>query len=214
MSFPFFHLIFALLALFALSVIALRTIRHSLGKKYLIPLFIAKFINSSWRKTLQPPTKMIKRSGIKKGMTVLEIGCGTGTYSLAAAEAIGAEGKLIASDIQRPMIEQLERNVKKLNIDGIDLLVADSSKLPFPNHHFDLIFLVSVFPSIQNVEQSLNEIARVLKREGLLAISEFLIDPDYLSRNTIIKRCGECGFKPLSNSGNFFNYTLTFSRDS
>lgn len=70
------------------------------------PAFIARHIQapamqSEFRQKLQPVERLIERSGIEEGMTVMELGCGTGLYTIDFATAIGKEGKLYAWTFDR-----------------------------------------------------------------------------------------------------------------
>ena len=71
--------------------------------------------------------------------------------------------------------------------------------------------MVSVFQEIPDTARTLEEIKRVLKPGGKLAISEFLIDPDYPFRTTTIKQGRNGGFRLEGVEGNFFNYTVRFN---
>ena len=72
--------------------------------------FIASIIEvrvlaSDFRRKLQPGKKIVEWSGIKPGMTVLELGCGLGVYTIGLARAVGNQSKLYAVDMQQAMIE-------------------------------------------------------------------------------------------------------------
>ncbi len=71
------------------------------------PPFIGRFLDSNYRRKIQPPDKVIQRSGIKQGMQVLEIGCGSGAFTTFAARAVGEQGKVYALDIEPKMLKQL-----------------------------------------------------------------------------------------------------------
>ena len=58
------------------------------------PAFIGRFLDSDLRRWLQPSAKMIKRSGIKQGMTVLDLGCGSGAFTPFVARTVGEKGKV------------------------------------------------------------------------------------------------------------------------
>jgi len=53
------------------------------------PAFIGRALDSDFRRWLQPPDKVIERSGIKPGMTVLDLGCGSGAFTPFVARAVG-----------------------------------------------------------------------------------------------------------------------------
>ena len=72
------------------------------------PAFVGHFLDSNLRRTLQPPNKLIQRSGIKEGMKVLDLGCGSGSFATFTASVVGGNGKVYAVDLQPEMLKQLE----------------------------------------------------------------------------------------------------------
>jgi ubiquinone/menaquinone biosynthesis C-methylase UbiE len=179
------------------------------------PSFIGRFLDTNRRRRLQPPDRIIQASGIKKGMKALEIGCGSGAFTTFIARAIGNEGKVYALDIQPKMLEQIKNKLDKVenkDIKNIELVLASAYELPFSDNFLDLVYMVSVFQEIPDKNKTLIEIKRVLKPGGILSISEFFIDPDYPLRSTTIKQGEQAGFNPEVASGNFWNYTIKFSK--
>ena len=179
------------------------------------PSFIGRFLDSNHRRRLQPPDQIIRASGITKGIKALEIGCGSGAYTTFIARAIGNEGKVYALDIQPKMLKQIKRKLDKVenkDIKNIEPVLASAYELPFSDNFLDLVYMVSVFQEIPDKNKTLMEIKRVLKPGGILSISEFFIDPDYPLRSTTIKQGRQAGFSKEIASGNFWNYTIRFSK--
>ncbi len=177
------------------------------------PAFIGKFLDSDHRRRMQSPDAIIKRSGIKSGMKILEIGCGSGAFTTFIARSVGSKGRVYALDIQPGMLEQLKNKLLKRenkDINNIVLKLASAYDLPFSDNSLDLVYMVSVFQEIPDTAKALKEIKRVLKTGGILAISEFFIDPDYPLRSTTIKQGERGGFKFDGLFGNFWNYTVRF----
>ncbi len=69
-------------ALVAAYLITSRIVRRFY--KFPTPSFFGSILNSRWRKNLQPPEKIVERSGIEEGMCVVELECGPGTYTIDA----------------------------------------------------------------------------------------------------------------------------------
>lgn len=177
------------------------------------PAFIGRFLDSDHRRRMQSPDAIIKRSGMKSGMKILEIGCGSGAFTTFIARYVGSKGRVYALDIQPGMLEQLKNKLLKpenRDINNIVLKLASAYDLPFSDNLFDLVYMVSVFQEIPDTANALEEIKRVLKAGGILAISEFFIDPDYPLRSTTIKQGEQGGFKFDGVFGNFWNYTVRF----
>ncbi|MBA7650964.1 2-methoxy-6-polyprenyl-1,4-benzoquinol methylase [subsurface metagenome] len=181
------------------------------------PAFIGPFLDSDIRRRLQPPDKVIKRSGIKQGMRLLELGCGSGAFTTSVAKAVGEQGKIYAVDIQPAMLKQLERKLARpenRDLTNIELIQASAYELPFEEDSLDLAYLVTVFHEIPDRDRALREIKRILKPDGILAITEFLLDTDYRPASAVIQRCQRGGFILNENSGNLWNYTVRFKKPS
>jgi len=181
------------------------------------PAFIGRFLDSGIRRWGQPPDKMIERSGIKPGMTVIDLGCGSGAFTPFVARVVGERGKVYAVDIQMAMLQQLERKLSKpenQDITNIELKQASAYDLPFEDRSIDLVYMVTVLQEIPDRRRALQEIRRVLKPGGTLAVTEFLPDPDYPWRSTVIKICQREGFALDASLGNLWNYTVRFKRSS
>ena len=179
------------------------------------PAFIGPFLDSGIRRWQQPPEKLFERSGIKEGMTVIDLGCGSGAFTPFLARAVGGQGKVYAVDIQPAMLQQLERKLARAENQGIrniELKQASAYDLPFEDESIDLVYMVVVLQEIPNRGKALREIRRVLKPGGILAVTEHLFDPDYPLRSTTIKICQHEGFVLDENSGNFWNYTVRFKK--
>lgn len=177
------------------------------------PAFIGFFLDSDRRRKLQPAEDFIQAAGIKPGMRVLEIGCGSGAYTTFVARAIGPEGKVEALDIQPAMLAQLEKKLSQpafQDIHNITLHQADAYQLPFGDGELDLVYLVTVLPEIPDQARALKEISRVLKPGGILAVAELLADPDYPFKGTTIRRCEQAGYEFMEVQGNFWSYTARF----
>lgn len=200
---------------FSLPIRIAKRIRQFSPPRFITSNVIAPIIESEFRKKLAPEEMLIERSGIEGGMTVMELGCGPGLYTTDFARAIGKEGKLYAADLRREMIDRLKRKLGKpayKDLGNIETKVAGAYELPFQDETIDLVIMVAVLPEIPDKGKALKEIHRILKPNGILAISEILVDPDYPLRRTTKKYCEEGGYKIIKASGKFFNYTLQFKK--
>ena len=206
-------IILIVLGAFLLFQALIRIIRKSY--RLPAPAFIGRFLDSDVRRWLQPSDKLIERSGIKPGMAVVDLGCGSGAFTTFVARVVGEQGKVYAVDIQPAMLRQLERKLAKpenQDIINIELRQAGAYDLPFEDGTIDLVYMVAVFQEIPDRGKALREVSRVLKAGGILAITEFLPDPDYPLRSTTIKICQREGFVLDKSSGNLWNYTVRFKK--
>ena len=200
------------IAWFIFAQTVIRLIRRFIH--FPIPAFFARFINNPIRRRIQPPAKVVDWIGIQEGMHILEIGLGPGTFTIEAAKRVGEKGKVLAIDIQPAVVSRLNHRLQRDNITNIVTRVASAYELPSPNNTFDRVFMIAVLAEIPDRKKALLEIRRVLKDGGLLAIGEFLFDPDYPRRKTVINWCQDAGFELVSQYRGFLHYVLTFKKST
>ena len=179
------------------------------------PAFIGRGLDSGYRRKLQPPDKLIQRSGIKEGMLVLDLGCGSGAFTTFMARAVGEKGKVYALDIQADMLKQLENKLSKpenKDIKNVKLIESSAYDLPFEDSSLDVVCMTTVLQEIPDRNRALQQVRRVLKPGGFLAVTEWFPDPDYPWKSTTIKLGKEAGFVLDEASGSFFNYTVRFKK--
>jgi ubiquinone/menaquinone biosynthesis C-methylase UbiE len=143
-------------------------------------------------------------------MTVLEIGPGSGTYTLAAAKTVGPEGKIIAVDIEDRVVQHIQRRIDKTGVTNIEVFQGDAQSLDFLANSFDAVYAITVFGEIPDRGKALAEFQRVLVPGGTLALSEFLLDPDSQPSKRLRAECEDAGFHFLDESGNLLHYTMLF----
>ncbi len=179
------------------------------------PSIITVFLNSRLRAKMQDPERLIERSGIKPGDHVLEIGCGGGFFLPYAARAVGAEGQVYGLDIAEDMLERSLDHLAKVPVEirgRVKLVQRSAYELPFDDASLDVVFLVAALMVVPDPPRCLREVRRVLKPEGVLAVSEFMPDPDYPSRRITIRTVEGAGFAVEAVEGNAWAYTIRFRK--
>jgi ubiquinone/menaquinone biosynthesis C-methylase UbiE len=111
------------------------------------------------RKALGGPIRRFDRA--------LEIGAGTGYFSLNLMRA-GLIGELVATDISRGMLDQLEASARELGL-AVETVASDAETLPFPDDSFDLVFGHAVLHHLPDLERAFSEFRRVLRPGGRIA---------------------------------------------
>ena len=98
---------------------------------------------------------------LRPGMSVLDVGCGTGILQPFLRREIGMHGKLIGLDLSPAMLAAACRNFP----DSLHLL-ADAAAIPLPDNYLDRVVCFSAFPHIDDKEAAAREFHRVLKPGG------------------------------------------------
>jgi ubiquinone/menaquinone biosynthesis C-methylase UbiE len=121
--------------------------------------------------------KLFQVLALKPWFTVLDMGCGPGTYSIAMAKIIGDGGRVHAADLWEEGIERLGERVERQGLKNVKPMLADVSRpLPLPGESMDLILMATVLHDLKEAsvqEGALAEARRLLKRHGTFAVVEF-----------------------------------------
>lgn len=189
---------------------ALRIVRRFY--KFPMPRFLVNLMDDPLRRRIQPPEGAPAQHGIEPGMTVLEVGPGDGTYTVATARWIGENGRLVTIDIEPRTVERVEQRLRKEGITNVEARWANVYDLPFEDNYFDAAYMIAVFGDIPDPEKALSELQRVLKPGGTLAFSELLFDPDYSLAKTLIRKASAAGFRLKRREGHILYYTLVFEK--
>ena len=173
------------------------------------PPWLTPILRGPWRRLYFSPEMAADRHGLAAGMRVLEVGPGDGYLTGAAVSRAGPEGQVVCVDIQLPMLKKLRA---ALGREAPPLVCSSGSQLPFRAGVFDAVFLVHVLGEIPDRVEALRECARVLRREGTLAVTEGLPDPDFIRLSRLIALASSAGWQPAQRQGRSLHYTQRFRR--
>ncbi len=162
----------------------------------LFPAFLSFVIDNKIRSLIENMDKNVQAMGVERGMKVLEAGCGSGFVTPFISKAVGNEGLVISIDIQEKMIEKAKR--KRGHLQNVDFRTSGASDLKFIEDGFiDLAFLYYSFHEISGKEESVNELRRVLKPNGILSIKEPKFEVFQKDRESYKKFITERGFSTV-----------------
>jgi ubiquinone/menaquinone biosynthesis C-methylase UbiE len=136
--------------------------------------FMALFFK--FRDFFSSPIKILEEIGIRSGWNVLDYGAGSGSYSIPAANLIGPMGKVYAADIHILAIGQIQKKALRKGLNIYPILTDCNTQLP--DASIDVVLLFYALHDFKNPEPILEELNRVLKPEGLLAVIDHKFDND------------------------------------
>jgi SAM-dependent methyltransferase len=111
--------------------------------------------------------------GIKPGMTVAEVGAGTGYVVLRMATRVGPSGKVYANDLQPEMLEKLRQNAAKAGLTNVRTVLGGETDPRLPAGLMDLVILVDVYHEFSQPQKMLQGIRAALKPDGRLVVLEY-----------------------------------------
>lgn len=143
----------------------------SQGNTHLHPLEDASALESRFRRLLQNPERMLKKY-IRQGMTVLDLGCGPGFFTLEIAKLVGEKGKVIAVDVQAGMLEILKQKLRGSELkERIQILKNEPQNLGFSGK-VDFILAFYSFHEMKYIDHIIPTLKEVMKPNTEILISE------------------------------------------
>ncbi len=116
---------------------------------------------------------MLKKLGVREGMTVCDMGCGNGFYTLQMARMVGPKGRILAVDIQPEMLRLMEARAAEEELENIESILGDVDDPKLPKDSIDLILCVDVYHEFSHPEPMLASMRRSLKKDGAMVLVEF-----------------------------------------
>ena len=92
------------------------------------------------------------------------------------------------------------------------LVCGSATILPFRDASFDRIVLVTVLGEVPDRGAALRELARMLRDGGVVAITESLPDPDFITHGRLVREASAVGLMPTTRTGSWFSYTQQLGR--
>jgi ubiquinone/menaquinone biosynthesis C-methylase UbiE len=164
-----------------------------------------------WRNIILSPQNLVARLALTATSRVLEVGTGSGFYSVEVARSVSG-GRLELSDLQPEMLKKAQKRLEANGLPNVGYTLADAGRLPFKEDAFDALFLVTVLGEVANRKAFLSEAHRVLKPGGVLSISEHLPDPDFLPFAKVRSLVEEERFEFFKRYGAGWSYTVNFRK--
>jgi ubiquinone/menaquinone biosynthesis C-methylase UbiE len=165
---------------------------------------------------LQVPHPFLTRARLRRVLTlrpgerVLEVGPGTGYYTLDVAQQLAPDGTLDILDIQQQMLDHTMRRASEHGITNIVPTQGDAVTLPYPDDTFDAAYMTVTLGEIPDQNVALRELRRVLKPGGRLVVGEIFGDPHMVTFGTLRARAEEAGLRFEQRLGGRLAYFARF----
>jgi ubiquinone/menaquinone biosynthesis C-methylase UbiE len=120
--------------------------------------------------------EVLKRTGITRGQTVLDFGCGCGTYTVPAAKIVGGRGRVYALDKDKGVLDELMRKPESAGLRNIERVdTSGEMKIGLADESVDVVLLFDVFhsyyfPQADDRRRLLSEIYRIMKPSALISV--------------------------------------------
>jgi len=132
---------------------------------------IAWTLGSPLRRLTMNAEKVLTRMGVEEGLTILEVGCGPGFFTMPAARIVKS-GIVYALDVYPMMIETVKAKARKNRLKNVKTINKPASSTGLDNESIDLILCIDVLSDICDIDPTLKEMHRILKSDGILSVYE------------------------------------------
>lgn len=133
----------------------------------------ASWLDRPERESEEAPSRAIRALQIKPGQVIADIGAGSGYYSVLLAKAVGAEGRVYATDIQPQMLAILKRKLEAQSLRNVELILGAEAETKLPDASVDFALMVDVYHELAQPQAFLQSVKRALKPGGRLVLIEF-----------------------------------------
>ncbi len=161
---------------------------------------------------LEVPHPFLTRTRVRRilapqpGERVLEVGPGTGYYTLDIAEQLAPDGVLDILDLQQEMLDHTMRKASERHITNIVPTQGDAQELPYPDDALDAAYMAVTLGEIPEQDATLRELRRVLKPSGRLVVGEIFGDPHMVPFGSLRARAEAAGLRFEERLGRKLTY--------
>jgi predicted methyltransferase len=156
----------------------------------------------------QRPDEVLAALDLQPGMTVADLGAGSGYFTRRFVRAVGERGRVYAIDVEQEILTFLKESLERMHLPPIvELTLAEPDDPKLPPAAIDLIFLCNVYHHLEDRARYFAKLRPALKAGGRVAIVDFYHDErsgdvgfprHYLvARETVIAEMGQAGYRLL-----------------
>ena len=137
------------------------------------PAAWAKVFDDPSRDAWQKPEALLAALGVLPGMTVADLGAGTGYFSVRLARAVGAKGRVLALDVEPNLVDYMKARAAKESLPQLEAAVVPADDPRLPPHGVDLVLVVDTWHHLDDRVHYLAKLVSGLKPGGRVAVVDF-----------------------------------------
>jgi ubiquinone/menaquinone biosynthesis C-methylase UbiE len=182
------------------------------GKGRVCPVSLAGSLDNRFRRWLQNPVTILTPY-VKDGMTVLDIGCGPGFFTLALAEIVGESGHVIAADLQKGMLEKLGNKINGTELENrITLHKCEGDRIKL-KENVDFVLAFYMVHEIPDKAGFFTEIFDLLKPAGqFLLVEPKLFHVSKKEFEDTVNNALSAGFEAMEKPKLLFSMAVVFKK--
>jgi ubiquinone/menaquinone biosynthesis C-methylase UbiE len=128
---------------------------------------------SEEREAALQPEFLLRDLGLSEGMTLADIGCGPGFFSIPAARIVGETGAVFAADIEGEMLSTTRGRANEAGLTNVRIVKTSDREIPIAPNSCDFVLVAFMIHEVEHRASFLRRAARLLKSEGRLVVLEW-----------------------------------------
>jgi ubiquinone/menaquinone biosynthesis C-methylase UbiE len=182
-------------------------------RPYVCPAELACSLDNSIRRLVHKPRKILE-AYIRKEMTVLDLGCGPGYFTIELANLVGDGGKVIAADLQQRMLDKVRVKIRGTDLEQIvEIHKCQDDKIGIAQN-VDFVLAFWMVHEVPDQDRLFRELKSFLKSGGNLYIIEPKFHVTLKSFESMITRAEHFGFKIIERPKVAFSRAILLKSDS
>ncbi len=180
---------------------------------HICPWWLAYTFDNPFRHFFHNPEKMLG-SYVAKGMTVLDVGCGMGFFSISLAKIVGNKGSVIAADVQPKMLRALEKRSEKVGVSNIIHLHRSEPNKLGVGTPVDFILAFWMVHEVPYLQLFFHQLSACLKPKGRILVAEPKFHVSSKRFQEIVAVAQESGLNFCETPSIKFSRSAVFENDS
>ena len=201
--------------------------KPEINRPYVVDTDVARWnrtFENERREVYVKRMEIVAASGVKPGMTVADIGAGTGLFTMLFADAVKPGGSVYAVDISPAFVEYIGETARKRRVRNVTPILSDGTETQLPEGSVDLAYLSDVYHHFEHPAETLASIHKALKPGGRMVVVDYERIPGVtpparlahvrLDKQATIAEIEAAGFGLLEERKKMMrqNYFLVFTR--
>jgi predicted methyltransferase len=150
--------------------------KPEINRPYVVDTDVARWnrtFENERREIYVKRSEIVAASGVKPGMTVADIGAGTGLFTMLFADAVKPGGSVVAVDISPAFVEYIRETAKKRRVRNVVATLIDGTDVQLPEASVDLAYLSDVYHHLEHPAETLASIRKALKPGGRMVVVDY-----------------------------------------
>lgn len=153
-----------------------QSVKPGINDRFRGDVDVGEFVNifeGEDREIFKHREKIADAVGLEPGMSVADVGAGTGFMTMVFAERVGPSGRVFAVDVAPKFLKHIDAQAKTKGLDNIQTVRCKEDSVALPPASVDLVFICDTYHHFEYPDRTMRSIHRALRPDGLVVVVDF-----------------------------------------